>query len=69
MGMEKRDIAFAYCGLYLLAWLIRNADPERYHIMKERLQTILNTLDDEDKRTSEGEPDPKWRHLFERKKP
>ena len=26
MAMSKRDIAFAQCGVYLLAWLIRDAD-------------------------------------------
>ena len=65
MAMSKRDIAFAQCGVYLLAWLIRDADKERYQAMKAGLATIHRTLDDEDEATSKEDPDPKYRHLFE----
>ena len=66
MGMDKRDIALAQCGVYLLAWLIRDAGKERYASMKESLSTIHNTLNDEDEATSEPAPEPKWRHLIKR---
>jgi len=65
MGMDKRDICFAQCGVYLLAWLIRDASKERFHSMKESLAFIHRTLDDEDEATSEAEPEPKWRHLVD----
>ena len=58
--MSKRDIAFAHCSTYLLAWLIGEADPKRRHIMKEGLQTIHETLDKEDEATSEEGPKPHW---------
>lgn len=64
MGMDKRDICFAQCGVYLLAWLIRDASKERYHSMKESLAFIHRTLDDEDEATSQAEPDPVWEKLY-----
>jgi len=66
MGMDKRDFCFAQCCTYLLAWLIRDAGAERYHIMKGRLTTIHRTLDDEDEATSEPEPEPNWMASFKR---
>lgn len=63
MGMRKRDIAFAHCCVYLLAWLIGGAEPELYRPMKDALSVMHNTLNKEDEATSQKKEEPKWMAL------